>query len=82
MSNTFRDNWGRRRCHVVAMDASYFSKKALQFKKDMVDRELQKAYAAFLPLHSAGDFRYPIATGNWGCGAFNGDRELKGRVFP
>ncbi len=43
-----------------------------------VKRELIKAFTGF---HSRGltpNDAFPIATGNWGCGAFNGDRQLKG----
>jgi poly(ADP-ribose) glycohydrolase len=44
-------------------------------------RELDKAYCGF-SFVIAGDDRgsgamRPVATGNWGCGAFGGDRELK-----
>jgi len=43
-----------------------------------IKRELIKAFTGF---HSRGltpNQAFPIATGNWGCGAFNGDRQLKG----
>lgn len=38
-----------------------------------------QAYCGFqLPYNYKGD-RYAIATGNWGCGAFGGDKLLKGK---
>jgi len=55
------------------MDALRFRNPAIQFSYENVQRELIKAYTSF---HAT---RLPaIATGNWGCGAFNGDRQLKG----
>ncbi|CBH14710.1 poly(ADP-ribose) glycohydrolase, putative [Trypanosoma brucei gambiense DAL972] len=66
---------------IVAMDAVDFSDAVdNQFRKDFIIRETHKAFVAFkgIPdstlssVHSG-----PIATGNWGCGAFGGDRELK-----
>lgn len=41
-------------------------------------RELLKAYTSFFPLESLPNSRCSIATGNWGCGAFNGDKHVKG----
>lgn len=45
-----------------------------------VERELFKAYTGFRPIGDDAESRFAIATGNWGCGAFNGDRQLKGKV--
>ncbi|CAF2523897.1 unnamed protein product [Rotaria sp. Silwood2] len=75
--NTTRDNWGRRWCHVVAMDAIYFRKSSDQYNMKLVERELLKAYTSFRPIENRSDYKFGIATGNWGCGAFNGDRQLK-----
>ena len=77
---------------VVAMDALY-SQKAKgkrQYTPDGMVRELRKSLCAFLPCESAhvggdgggGDDAadvslLPVATGNWGCGAFGGDPQLK-----
>nr|CCC93125.1 putative poly(ADP-ribose) glycohydrolase [Trypanosoma congolense IL3000] len=66
---------------VVAMDAMNFCvDPESQYLKKFVRREVEKAFTAFkgargsaLPLVHSG----LIATGNWGCGAFHGDRELK-----
>ena len=74
----FRDREGRKWCHVVAMDAIYFRDRTEQYKMKFVERELLKAYVSFHPQGGGSDYHSGIATGNWGCGAFNGDRELKG----
>ncbi|GFT97314.1 poly(ADP-ribose) glycohydrolase [Nephila pilipes] len=73
---TPRDVWGRRSTELVAMDAISFRNTADQFKLPSVERELNKAYCGFyeeaLPPNSSA-----VATGNWGCGAFKGDPNLK-----
>lgn len=75
----FRDNWGRRLCHVVAMDAICFSNPCDQYTFECIGRELIKAFTCFRLPRSYEKRVYGIATGNWGCGAFRGDKELKGR---
>ncbi|CAF3456477.1 unnamed protein product [Rotaria socialis] len=75
--NTPKDNWGRKWCHVVAMDAIYFRHASAQYDMHCVDRELLKAYTSFIPSRYGSDYTSGIATGNWGCGAFNGDKYLK-----
>ena len=51
-----------------------------QFKSDAILRETCKAYCGFsfsdVP-SDAGGSRSPVATGNWGCGAFGGNKLLK-----
>jgi len=79
--HVFRDNWGRKWCHLVAMDAIYFRHASMQYDMKCADRELIKAYTGFRPLGNGPDYEFGIATGNWGCGAFNGDRQLKGITF-
>lgn len=59
----------------MAIDAIYFPSKEYsqeQFEKKFIDREILKAYAGFSNIE--GEY---IVTGNWGCGAFNGDIPLK-----
>lgn len=75
-----RDNWGRRWCHLVAMDAMYFDKPIEQYDMRCVNRELIKAFASFRPRKTKvkSEELFGIATGNWGCGAFNGNKQLKG----
>ncbi|CAF3995313.1 unnamed protein product [Rotaria sordida] len=43
----------------------------------IVERELLKAYTGFRPMGQGPEYEFGIATGNWGCGAFNGDRQMK-----
>ncbi|TPX33328.1 hypothetical protein SmJEL517_g03691 [Synchytrium microbalum] len=80
VDSTARDGLGRRRTEIVAVDAIDFSRKPAydQFRERYILRELNKAYAGFLPSTlTCLDENAPIATGNWGCGAFKGDLELK-----
>jgi poly(ADP-ribose) glycohydrolase len=62
------------------MDAIYFRNPSEQFDMKCTNRELLKAYSSFCPQKMGPDFQFGIATGNWGCGAFNGDRHLKGKI--
>ena len=73
-----RDNWGRKWSHVVAIDAMYFRDPSSQYNMKYVKRELNKAFAGFYTRRQTSDHAFPVATGNWGCGAFNGDKEFKG----
>ena len=50
----------------------------------LLERELNKAYAGFADGGGGGDdggeggaVGAPVITGNWGCGAFGGDVQLK-----
>jgi poly(ADP-ribose) glycohydrolase len=60
------------------MDAIYFRDASTQYDIKCVDRELLKAYTSFRPLGEGPDYEFGIATGSWGCGAFHGDKYLKG----
>ena len=79
VDTTARDTWGRRLCHVVAMDAIAFYNRSRQYTMGNMKRELIKAYTCFRVPAAFDDVKSGIATGNWGCGAFNGNKELKGR---
>ncbi len=71
----------KRRCvSIVAIDAIPFSHITKnQYKKGSILRELNKAHCGFS--HSVtGDeppAKVTVATGNWGCGVFGGDKKLK-----
>ena len=74
---------------ILAIDAIPFAKKIAQWSEAAMARELLKAYAGFsIPTdvltpapaggERAGEEAYSaLSTGNWGCGAFNGDVPLK-----
>ena len=77
-SKTHLDALGRLRSQVVAMDALHFGKhnSHKQYSEACIKRELNKCFVAFDPRYADESDR-PIASGSWGCGAFNGDPELK-----
>jgi len=63
----------------VAIDAIYFRDPSAQYNMKYIKRELIKAYIGFYSQGQSHSTSFPIATGNWGCGAYNGDKQLKGR---
>ncbi|KAA0192312.1 Cytosolic poly(ADP-ribose) glycohydrolase [Fasciolopsis buskii] len=73
-----RDEWGRWRRTIVAMDATKFSAQTDQFETSKMLRELNKAYCGFCD-NLAPYQKLPsvVATGNWGCGIFRGNVYLK-----
>lgn len=75
VDTTPRDNFGRRLCKLVAIDAVKFRKKEIQYKKDLLTRELNKAFVGYHCPQS--DMLVAVAGGNWGCGAYRGDPRLK-----
>ncbi|XP_015794487.1 poly(ADP-ribose) glycohydrolase isoform X2 [Tetranychus urticae] len=77
------DEWGRRFTKVVAMDAVYFAvdRVITQYSKKYLDRELTKAYVAFMENDEIDEkHRSAIATGNWGCGVYRGDPQFKSLI--
>eukprot|EP01006_Ploeotia_vitrea_P048039 TRINITY_DN67189_c6_g8_i1.p1 TRINITY_DN67189_c6_g8~~TRINITY_DN67189_c6_g8_i1.p1 ORF type:complete len:643 (-),score=16.18 TRINITY_DN67189_c6_g8_i1:90-2018(-) len=60
---------------IDAVDYRYKSKN-FQYTQNMVARDLCKAYSAFA-CTECGPVPRDVSTGNWGCGAFGGDPELK-----
>ncbi|KAF8566618.1 hypothetical protein P879_04990 [Paragonimus westermani] len=76
-----RDEWGRWRTTVVAMDALYFDSSEAQYLPKSILRELNKAYCGFTDtLEPNRALPSVVATGNWGCGAFRGDTDLKALI--
>ena len=77
----------KNRCSVSiaaidAIPAAWLPGGAMyQFKEEAVLREVNKAYCGFsfdaVGDTAGGNTRVPVATGNWGCGAFGGSKELK-----
>ncbi|XP_060712577.1 poly(ADP-ribose) glycohydrolase-like isoform X2 [Hemiscyllium ocellatum] len=82
IDKTSRDLWLRRRTEVVAIDAINFRDPAEQYTIHNLDRELHKAYCGFSNAHRVVPAwqNTPVATGNWGCGAFQGDAKLKALI--
>nr|XP_033502010.1 poly(ADP-ribose) glycohydrolase [Epinephelus lanceolatus] len=69
-----RDEWARLKRQILAIDALHFRHRRDQYSMIKVTRELNKAYCGF---KGHGHNEPNIATGKWGCGAFNGDPQLK-----
>ena len=87
LSKCFEDSRPRE-TYMVVMDAKRYNHYEENFVKANVKRDLEKAHAGFLSLsktnvghlpNSETDRKQPtkVITGNWGCGAFRGDKELK-----
>ncbi|KAJ3178017.1 hypothetical protein HDU87_003794 [Geranomyces variabilis] len=84
VDHTAQDARGRFNTRIVAIDARPYGPRTAgtQYTPQEMERELRKAYVGFAPspcVESANgaEDRSPIATGNWGCGAFGGDAQLK-----
>lgn len=61
---------------LVAMDATdYKNRENQQYSRSAIDRELMKATIAFKQRRWQESL--PVLTGNWGCGAFKGNPQLK-----
>ncbi|XP_030623916.1 poly(ADP-ribose) glycohydrolase-like [Chanos chanos] len=75
-----RDEWRRRRRQIIAIDALHFKNHTDQYNEGSIKRELNKAYCGFRENDVHPDYLPSIATGNWGCGAFNGDYKLKALI--
>ncbi len=72
----------KRHVSIVAIDATpYYGSSNSQFHGQDILRELNKAYSGFSCEVVGDDLAtgklVPVATGNWGCGAFRGDKHLK-----
>ncbi|KAL4512184.1 hypothetical protein ABPG72_005186 [Tetrahymena utriculariae] len=67
-----------RQTAIVAIDALFFHEHilALQYQPKMIFRELIKALTGF-QITDYTPKGHQIVTGNWGCGSFHGDVQLK-----
>lgn len=74
-----RGSDGSVRVRLVAMDAMDYrgTGAEAQYGEEALRRELLKASAAFAAEPDEPRPLAPVATGNWGCGAFLGDKEHK-----
>eukprot|EP01029_Cantina_marsupialis_P028201 TRINITY_DN775852_c0_g1_i1.p1 TRINITY_DN775852_c0_g1~~TRINITY_DN775852_c0_g1_i1.p1 ORF type:complete len:455 (-),score=116.40 TRINITY_DN775852_c0_g1_i1:106-1470(-) len=83
-SNEYDEESDCNKVSVVAFDAIYFGSRDLgvQLVEENMLRELNKAFVAFSVNEAECSIeKYPsVATGNWGCGIFNGDHELKALI--
>ncbi|KAM7539567.1 hypothetical protein Aperf_G00000029094 [Anoplocephala perfoliata] len=77
-ANNCRTTDGHWKGAVVAIDAQHYRQSAAQFTTECIQRELNKAFCgfsdSFAPYRSLPKV---VVSGNWGCGIFKGDRELK-----
>uniref|UniRef100_A0A8D9EJI1 poly(ADP-ribose) glycohydrolase n=1 Tax=Cacopsylla melanoneura TaxID=428564 RepID=A0A8D9EJI1_9HEMI len=76
---TSSDIYGRKLCTVLAIDASNVARNPRsQYSFKSIQRELNKAYVGFSwGQEDSSRSGNTVATGNWGCGAFKGDVQLK-----
>eukprot|EP01132_Coremiostelium_polycephalum_P001124 gene1124-1429_t len=74
------DHLGRKLTSILVMDALKNSGDPFtQFSPHNIERELNKAFCGFSDKVSV-TLPPPIATGNWGCGVFGGDKFLKSLI--
>ncbi|KAL3642186.1 hypothetical protein CASFOL_013001 [Castilleja foliolosa] len=73
--NKCLDSMGRRRTRVIAIDALE-QPGSTQYKPESLVREANKAFCGFR-LNPNVEGEMGVATGNWGCGVFGGDVEVK-----
>lgn len=73
------DNEGQRCVNIVAMDAIVAGLGGDEFCQSLINRDINKAFVAFSAKTSMdkADEKTSVASGNWGCGAFGGNKELK-----
>ena len=66
---------------IIAIDAKVMEKSFFYSKEkeliDNINRDLHKAYVGFSLVNFDKNLEKTIATGNWGCGVFGGNHELK-----
>ena len=76
-----KDKTSIKKHRIIAIDAlalknssSYFKGRSLL---DDINRDIHKAYVGFSLANYDKNLEKSIATGNWGCGVFGGNHELK-----
>lgn len=79
-----KNNTPIKKHRIIAIDAlpggsSWFSFYNSDKLIKEINRDLHKAFVGFslIDFDKETDFKKTIATGNWGCGAFGGNHELK-----
>lgn len=79
IDNSKFDSEGRKMLILSAIDAINFRRNQdSQFSEKYVNREIFKAFIGFSILQNDSDYRsMAIASGNWGCGVFAGNKDLK-----
>eukprot|EP00095_Tigriopus_kingsejongensis_P006463 maker-scaffold128_size327099-snap-gene-1.11 protein:Tk06463 transcript:maker-scaffold128_size327099-snap-gene-1.11-mRNA-1 annotation:"poly(adp-ribose) glycohydrolase-like isoform x1" len=69
-----------RKTTMVAIDALPPGQAKDQYKQENICRDLNKAFVGFKNYNASTKNPVAIATGNWGCGAFGGDPQLKSLI--
>lgn len=84
LDHTDRDKFNRIMTDILAIDPLYFTDSLDQYKEENFWREIKKCFIGFRikSKFNLDDTALPrIATGNWGCGAYNGNIELKCKLI-
>lgn len=74
------DSFRRKKSYVVAIDALCFHKPNMQFEEFALKREMCKAFVGFTCETAEEKPPVPVCSGNWGCGAFRGNKHLKALI--
>jgi hypothetical protein len=79
------DEMGRLETYIVAMDAIEFKDRIDQFQSRCIIRDVNKCFSGLNSygeeLNGINTKGLSVASGHWGCGAFNGDKEVKCKLF-
>lgn len=79
------DEFKRRKCRIVAFDAVNYSRNVKsQYEEKFLNRDCNKAFCGFVTekqlkksVEQSQSDHLKIVTGNWGCGAFKGEKAYK-----
>ena len=79
----FKDDKNNKKHRIIAIDAislrysyNFFFSSNKTSSQD-INRDIHKAYVGFSLANLDNSIEKTISTGNWGCGAFGGNHELK-----